>query len=105
MLPERLNSYLLALNEDADAIFRQAPSLPHPIAVRNHFLLLVGCSDERTTVRFLELAPGTEPVLAVVALEVMPDEVVVVVVRVAATADEGTIVALELAADRALMRF
>lgn len=43
----------------------------------------------------LELAPSADPILAAITFDMMPDEIVMVVVGVAAAADEGAIIALE----------
>ncbi len=51
----------------------------------------------------LELAPSADPILAAITFDMMPDEIVMVVVGVAAGADEGAIIALEFAMCGAFM--
>jgi hypothetical protein len=51
----------------------------------------------------LELAPSADPILAAIAFDMMPDEIVMVVVGVAAGADKGAIIALEFAICSAFM--
>lgn len=105
VLPEGLDLGGLAFDEDADAVFgdgRVAPAFESVAAV-DDFVLLVGGRDEGLAVGEVELAASAEPVVAVLAFEVVLDVVVVVEVAGAAAADEGLVVALVLVLAPALV--
>jgi hypothetical protein len=93
VLAEGLYHDLLALHVDAHSVVWHALGIAIQFpAFFDNFLVLKGSRQQLSTIRTLDLAAGTDPEVAVTALDVLLHEFVVKVVLAAQTTDKWTVV-------------